>query len=223
MKRINSKLESDFLENKRIIEQLAEANELERENYENKMVELRQLNTKLNSELEEARKTIMLLKTNSESERREFKDEAKKMEKEIKMLRQKCGDMPGIGHFWPSEKKGVKDFMEKEELTTVLHLLSTGEKKVHLKFMRQYNWKVEEAGWTLQFKTATEDGHYYLWIGNKETRGLKFKASCQEICKIDGEEANQQELKSAKDGLRQCIKYKRLTFFDYVRFNLTFL
>jgi len=55
------------------------------------------------------------------------------MEKEIKMLRQKCGDMPGIGHFWPSEKKGVKDFMEKEELTTVLHLLSTGEKKVHLK------------------------------------------------------------------------------------------
>ena len=55
------------------------------------------------------------------------------MEKEIKMLRQKCGDMPGVGHFWPTDKKGARDYMEKEELATVLHLLSQGEKKVHLK------------------------------------------------------------------------------------------
>ena len=55
------------------------------------------------------------------------------MEKEIKMLRQKCGDMPGVGHFWPMDKKGARDYMEKEELATVLHLLSQGEKKVHLK------------------------------------------------------------------------------------------
>ena len=53
--------------------------------------------------------------------------------------------------------------------------------------------------------------------------GTKFKASAVEICKIDGEEANKQALKSQKDGLRQFIKYKRETFFDYVKFNLTFL
>jgi uncharacterized protein (UPF0216 family) len=61
------------------------------------------------------------------------------MKEEIKLLRKKAGALPGFGHVWKSDKDtvtdkdGGRDFMKKEELKKVLHLLSLGEKRVNLK------------------------------------------------------------------------------------------
>ena len=115
------------------------------------MAKMREFSSKLESELDEARKSNKLLKTvqflkkkiindfqNSESQREKFRKEAKKMEEEIKFLKKKVGALPGMPHFWQNDdyktdKSEARNYMKKEELKKVLHLLALGEKNVNLK------------------------------------------------------------------------------------------
>jgi hypothetical protein len=106
------------------------------------------------------------------------------------------GELGGAGHFWGNDKDiefgGERDEMSEEELKNVLRLLAAEEKKInlkerefraflsekkrretHKKFHAYANWKVAEAGWTIQFQTYSKnhggDGKYfYLWL---EQRG----------------------------------------------------
>ena len=60
------------------------------------------------------------------------------MEDEIKLLKKKVGALPGMPHFWQNgdyktEKSEARNYMKKEELKKVLHLLALGEKKMNLK------------------------------------------------------------------------------------------
>ncbi|CBY42071.1 unnamed protein product [Oikopleura dioica] len=227
-----SKLESDLRENQKIIEQLSKENDLERENWKTDVAKMREFSSKLESELDEARKSNKLLKTNSESQRERFKKESKKMEEEIKFLNKKVGALPGMPHFWQNEnlktdKSEARNYMKKEELKKVLHLLALGEKNVNLKFHPFYNCEVAAAGWKLEFKTAKEesggDGYFYLTIRNKEN-DAKFKAIAQELNSQTGESCNKKELKSKED--EKCgerVKFKRETKNGFVNFNLTFL
>ncbi|CBY11723.1 unnamed protein product [Oikopleura dioica] len=150
---------------------------------------------------------------------------------ELEMLRKELGEIGGAGHFFGNDKRikygGVRDWMEEEELKKVLRLLAAGEKTINMKFFWTQNWEVAEAGWTIKFKTAWEgnggDGKYfYLWIANKE-EDAKFKATAQEIDYRNGEEFNRQELQSKKDGTRQRIKYEKVDYYSFVRFNITIL
>jgi len=60
------------------------------------------------------------------------------MEEEIKLLRKKVGALPGMPHLWQNDdyktdKSEARNYMKKEELKKVLHLLALGEKNVNLK------------------------------------------------------------------------------------------
>ncbi|CBY12819.1 unnamed protein product [Oikopleura dioica] len=117
--------------------------------------------------------------------------------------------------------------MEDEELEKVIGLLAAGEKKINLKFFAFYNCEVAESGWTIKFRSAYEefggDGkYYYFWLSNKEG-GAKFKAIAREIDLRNGEEKNQRELQSERDGTRQLIKYIKVDDLAFVRFNITIL
>jgi hypothetical protein len=126
---------------------------------------------------------------------KELKKKNENGDEKLERLRKELG-VKGQGHFWGNDKAirrgGVRDEVEEKDLKKVLQLLAAGEKEINLKerefraflndkekrretqkkFLWSANWKVAEAGWTIQFQTVSQeyggDGQYFhLWLEQK--------------------------------------------------------
>ncbi|CAG5080094.1 Oidioi.mRNA.OKI2018_I69.PAR.g9470.t1.cds [Oikopleura dioica] len=132
----------------------------------------------------------------------------------------------GFGHFvWDDRAPnfgGVRMTMEDADLRLVLLYLSSGWKKVNMKFLFSQNWEIEEAGWKLQFKNSRDNGGvdapYYLWLSNQDG-GVPFKAVVERIHPFNGSIINRQELTSEADGERQMMKCEG-GLGTFIRFNI---
>ena len=139
---------------------------------------------------------FQVLQLKIEQLEKELREKYENGDEKLERLRKELGEKGGAGHFWGNDREigygGVRNQMGEKELKKVLQLLAAGEKEINLKerefraflsdkekrretqkkFLWSANWKVAEAGWTIQFQTVSQeyggDGQYFhLWLEQK--------------------------------------------------------